>query len=335
MKRKTSSGAVDANAALADLLQVCARLKFEPHDIAGQLDPKGHYEVELDREFPFLIKLFRYTSRRHTRGQTWHERLELFTPLDGPAHFQMGDRFIRLERGEMLVVDNLKLHHVVDFPGFDTRVVVISFLPDFVYNLGSPSFDYTFLLPFYSKVAGKPHILRPGDRAAAPAFAAMARLLACFFDEKERYFVQGGCKAFLLELLFHMARYFRSSELLKWEFVRQQQRSLQLKKLFDYLRDNYSEKLTVSQAATLSGMSKTKFMKTFKKVSGTTLVAYLNHLRVASAARLLRETDQPIAEIASQVGFSDQSHFDKRFKRSMGTSPRDFRAGKAQAVAPA
>jgi AraC-like DNA-binding protein len=285
-------------------------LRFEPHDIAALLDAKGHYEVALDREFPLLIKLFRYTSREHTRGQTWHERLELFTPLDGPAEFKMGDQHVRLSRGEMLVVDNLKLHHVVDFPGFDTRVVVISFMPDFVYNLGSPSFDYTFLLPFYSKVERRPHIVRPGDLAASPAFFAMARLLACYFDEKDRQFFQSGCKAFLLE----------------WEFVRQQQRSLLLKKLFEHLAVHYAEKFSISQAAELSGMSAARLAKVFKKVSGTTLLAYVNHVRISHAARLLKETEQSVAAIAQQVGFSDQSHFDKRFKRSMGVSPREHRA---------
>ena len=64
------------------LLAACGELRFEPHDIASQLDGRGRYAVELDDEFPLLIKLFRYTSKRHTRGATWHDRLELFLPLD-------------------------------------------------------------------------------------------------------------------------------------------------------------------------------------------------------------------------------------------------------------
>src|SRR5262245_38689156 len=107
--------------AWSELLATAKRLRFEPHDIAAQLDGRGHYAVALDPEFPLLIKLFHYTSRRHTRGATWHERLELFVPLDGPARFRMGGQDVDLARGDVLVVDNLKLHHVVDFPGFDTR----------------------------------------------------------------------------------------------------------------------------------------------------------------------------------------------------------------------
>ena len=57
-----------------------------------------------------------------------------------------------------------------------------------------------------------------------------------------------------------------------------------------------------------------------------TLVAYLNHVRLANAARLLRETNRSIADISSETGFSDQSYFDKRFRRAFGSTPKEFRA---------
>ena len=307
-------------------MATAARLRFEPHDIASQLDGRGHYAVKLDEEFPLLIKLFRYTSKRHTRGATWHDRLELFMPLDGPARFRMGEQEVELQPGDLLVVDNLKLHHVVDFPGFDTRVVVISFMPEFVYSLGSPSHDYAFLLPFYSKVERRPHVLRAGDANAPEAQDALIRLLECYFAGSKKPFFRAGAKAFLLELLYHLAAHFRASELLKWEFVRQQERSLRLKKLFDHINAQAAGKLPVSAAARLVGMGGSQFTKNFKQVAGMTLVAYLNHVRLANAARLLRETDRTIADIADTTGFSDQSYFDKRFKRAFGRTPKEFRA---------
>ena len=309
-----------------NLLGAASRLRFEPHDIASQLDGRGHYAVELDGEFPLLIKLFRYRSQRHTRGATWHDRLELFVPLDGPARFRMGDQEVELRRGDLLVVDNFKLHHVVDFPGFDTRVVVISFRPEFVYSLGSPSHDYAFLLPFYSKVERRPHVLRSGDPVAGPVYRVLAELLECYFAGAARPFHQAGSKAFLLQLLYHLAVHFRASPVLQREFLRQQERSLRLKKLFDHINAQPAEKLPVSAAARLVGMNPPQFMKTFKQVAGMTLVAYLNHVRLARAAQLLRETNRSIATIASEAGFSDQSYFDKRFKRAFGRTPKEFRA---------
>jgi len=308
------------------LLKQCDRLNFEPHDIAGHLDQRGRYEVEFDREFPLLIKLFHYTSQRHTRGPTWHERLELFLPIDGPARFRMGSQEVKLAEGDLLVVDNLKLHHVVDFPGFDTRAVVISFLPEFVYSLGSPSHDYVFLLPFYSKLQHRPHVLKKEEALAAPVHRAIAALLEGFFLEPIPQLRPIACKAYLLELLYHLARFFKSSEVLRWEFLRQQQRSLALQKLFDYISQHYGDKLSVPQAAAMVHMSPTQFMKNFKKVAGMTLVDYLNHVRLAHGVRLLKETDLSIAQIAHQTGFTDQSYFDRRFRVAFGQSPKEVRA---------
>ena len=57
----------------------------------------------------------------------------------------------------------------------------------------------------------------------------------------------------------------------------------------------------------------------------------MNHVRLSNGARLLRETDHSIAEIASEVGFADQSYFDKRFKRAFGKAPKEFRREAVQA----
>lgn len=320
----TMPARLKSSSAWTALLVRCSRLRFEPHDIAAHLDARGHYEVALTPEFPLSIKLFRYTSKRHTRGGTWHERLELFIPLDGPVKFRMGDQTVALAAGDLLVVDNLKVHHVEDFPGFDTRVIVVSFQPEFVYSLGSPSGDYTFLLPFYSKLDRRPHVLRAGDQASA-AYAALTELLHAYFTHDERQFVQAGSKAFLLPLLYHLARQFRASDMLKWEFMRHQQRSLRLKKLFDHIQAHYAEKLSVGDAARLVAMSPAAFMKAFKQVAGMTLVSYLNHVRLARSARLLRETDRSIADIAAEMGFADQSYFNRRFHAAFGSAPGVFR----------
>src|SRR5512134_513225 len=97
------------------LLDTCARLPFEPHDIAAQIDDRGRYDLPLDDEFALSIRLFHYSSRTHTSFPAWHEQLELFVPLDGRVRFQMGDNEIELTSGDLLVVDNLNLHRVVDF----------------------------------------------------------------------------------------------------------------------------------------------------------------------------------------------------------------------------
>ena len=318
--------------AFAMLLSACRGLRFAPQDITRQLDKRGHYELHLDKEFPFHVTLFQVSSRHYTPIANWHERLEVCLPLDGPARMRMGEEIVNLAPGDLLVVDNLKLHNLEDFPGFKTRLVAISFLPEFVYGSGSPSCDYAFLIPFYAKREGHPHVLRADDDVAAPVYLAMAELLQRYFRSKEVLYSQAGCKASFLQILFQLTRRFQASEVLRSEYLQHRQRAERLARLFEYVRQNYAERVSVDRAAQLVHMSQAQFMKVFKQVSGMTFVAHLTRVRIMNALRMLRETDMTIAEIAAKCGFSDQSYFDRRFRQAFGKSPRDWRRSHVQAA---
>jgi AraC-like DNA-binding protein len=257
----------------------------------------------------------------------WHERLELMIPLDHPVRFAMGNKVVELNPGDLLLVDNMQHHAPVDLPAEDTRIIVLSFLPEFVYSLGSPSHDYLLLLPFYAKRTENPLILQAQAVESSDACHALDRLVDCYSGTNDRPLYRAGCKAFLLELLYHLARHFRQFSAMKHEFERQRERAHKLQGLLEHISQHYPEPYTVEGAARFANLSPSQFMRAFKKVAGMTLIAYVNHVRLSNAARLLRETQLSIAEVAAQTGFADQSYFDKRFKASFGVSPTEYRQG--------
>ena len=61
-------------------------------------------------------------------------------------------------------------------------------------------------------------------------------------------------------------------------------------------------------------------------MTGTTFAAYLNERRLATAAELLRTTDDTVLTIAGQVGFDNLSNFNRQFKARFGMTPRQYRA---------
>ena len=304
----------------SDLLRVADTLCFEPHRL--RLDESGRYDEMLDQEFPFLIKLFRLSHDDFTPIHSWHERLELFIPVDGKVSMLMGERRVDIGPGELLVVENMKLHRILDIPGLNARVVVISFMPNFVYSLGSPSHDYFFLLPFYTNVGHRLQIVRDAP-LLADIHQIVARLIKCYF-ERTAYF-QIGCKAYCLELLYILAEFFRAADFRYSELVRQQERSAKLKPVLEFVDQHFAERIALKQAASVAKMSVPQFIKLFKKVAGTTFVSYVTHVRLSRAVRLLKESSLTIAEVASEVGFADQSYFDRRFKKAFQRTPRDFR----------
>ena len=100
-----------------------------------------------------------------------------------------------------------------DRPGLDARVGVVSFLPELVCSLGSPSHDFAFLIPFYAQIEGRPNVLRRGGAGAGEAAAALAGLIREFFAPPATPYREAACKARLLTLLLVLAREFQESTL--------------------------------------------------------------------------------------------------------------------------
>ena len=153
----------------------------------------------------------------------------------------------------------------------------------------------------------------------------MAELLQRYFRSKEVLYVQAGCKASFLQILYQLTRRFQASEVLRSEYLQHRRQVERLAPLFEHVRQHYAEQISIAQATQLVRMSQAQFMKVFKQVSGITIVAHVTRVRIMNGLRLLRETELKIAEIAVTCGFSDQSYFDRRFRQFFGKSPRQFR----------
>lgn len=69
-----------------------------------------------------------------------------------------------------------------------------------------------------------------------------------------------------------------------------------------------------------------RLVRAFRRHLRTTPADYLRQLRVDTARRLLTDTERPIADIALEVGFTDQSHLTRVFRRTLGETPAAFRA---------
>lgn len=73
------------------------------------------------------------------------------------------------------------------------------------------------------------------------------------------------------------------------------------------------------------GYNKNYICHLFQKHIGQTYVQYLTQRRLENARRLLTDTALPIAEIALRCGFSDNTYFNRVFKRATNRTPAEYR----------
>jgi AraC-like DNA-binding protein len=90
-----------------------------------------------------------------------------------------------------------------------------------------------------------------------------------------------------------------------------------------FIRSNYGCRITLRVLEEQTGSNSFRIIRAFRRDLGITPHAYLIGLRVARAAELLLEGESA-AEIASEVGFVDQSHMTRHFKRVCGKTPSRF-----------
>jgi AraC-like DNA-binding protein len=90
-----------------------------------------------------------------------------------------------------------------------------------------------------------------------------------------------------------------------------------------YLQERFNEPVTLDELSAFTGLSPYHLVRSFTRQIGVPPHAYQNHVRVERARALLTAGVSP-AEIAVQIGFADQSHFTRHFRRIMNITPSAY-----------
>jgi AraC family transcriptional regulator len=99
-----------------------------------------------------------------------------------------------------------------------------------------------------------------------------------------------------------------------------------LQRVRDYVEAHLDDDLSLTILADIACLSPYHFSRSFKQAAGVGPQRYVIQRRLERAKRLLRQTHQPLALIAQEAGFADQSHLTQMFRREMGVTPGRFRA---------
>ncbi|MGG1639476.1 ABC transporter substrate-binding protein [Paenibacillus sp. NRS-1760] len=93
-----------------------------------------------------------------------------------------------------------------------------------------------------------------------------------------------------------------------------------------YIHEHSSDRVTLDELAELLDCSVSYLSRKFKHATGKSPIEYLIAVRIDKAKELLQNTDATLQEIAESVGFSDDSYFNRMFKKHVGMSLGQFKA---------
>lgn len=143
------------------------------------------------------------------------------------------------------------------------------------------------------------------------------RLFSAFRNQSAGLLLEGH----VFELLGAITQLVRSSEKAppRW-----------LQRVKDRLHAEFRDRLSMRDLAREAGVHPVHLARAFRRFEKRTPGEYQQRLQLRAACELLRNPDRPLAEIAADCGFSDQSHLTRKFRRFAATTPSQFR----RAIAP-
>jgi AraC-like DNA-binding protein/quercetin dioxygenase-like cupin family protein len=299
--------------------------------IEPQIDNEGIHRWPFDPLFPIDVRFFIFGPGGGVRMNR-HDYLEILYIIHGEVKFQIQQRSITAQTGDLLVIGSTFFHRPIKANTASAKAVALYFKPEILRTGDAGGEDFDFLVPFMAEDGNFSHVVAAASGAPAEIFNFMKRIHSQLpaHSSRDRLTV----RTFLRTMLILLVNHYSDLQLNLDAFHRRQDDIERLRPLFDLIDRSLESVITVKQAAACAHMSKSHFTRFFRRVTGQPFVTYLHHLRVAKAQTLLTATDRSIAEIGQEVGFCDQSYFGLIFHKIAGRSPRQFRnesrSGKCQ-----
>lgn len=264
------------------------------------------YQELLMGELPYFVSVSKMGSFQEHR----HAEIEINYCLEGSCQLIVDKCLYTLKKGEFIFVNSMMSHGVPESAFNDCTTLTIEVGP-------------ILLGGYFEALAGRFPQKTVFDSNDNPELVSLFEEMAELTTKPKEFSeltVRGDifklCATIMEEMVMeneetHTAKALKSVA--------------NIEKALELIHTNYMEQLSVEEVSTYCGYSKSNFCKIFKNITGRTFHAMLNEQRVRIACNLLKETDQPVEKIATQIGFLDAKSFCRVFKNCVGVTPGQVR----------
>ena len=257
-----------------------------------------------DPRLPFIFHDYSFPVTYNTkRVLNWHENIEILYFKSGSATLKIGGDDLSVSAGDITIISPNLLHGVIARSRIDFYCLII---------------DRSFCLSNHidtNSIAFQPCL---NDNDLADELEKFAEA----FSDAQNQFRHLALRASALRILsiicsrYSLQKASPSDEIHLLSAI---------KHSLGYIYSESHRNLSLDEIATISGLSKYYFAHEFKRLTGQTVISYLNGVRCEKAADLLATNSMSIECIAIECGFSSSSYFIRTFKKFYSVSPGEYR----------
>lgn len=245
-----------------------------------------------------------------------HDFYEVYYLLDGQVEYWVDGRIIRMEPGDLLLINPQELHRPLVGSDRDRyERIVLWIQKDYLENMASGKnklsrcFDQSL-----------PNRICPADAERPILKARMHELVREFYS---RDFGSSLCaQGLFLQLMVQLNRLALRTDDPDRE---EGQMSVLVQQTMNYIRDNISSPLSLEGIASHLYVSKYHLSHAFSREVGVSVYRYIMLRRLLLARQLLL-AGQGAGQVSISCGFSDYASFYRAFKAEYGVSPREYAA---------
>ena len=248
----------------------------------------------------------------------WHTDLEIIMPLENIYTVRIDKNEYVLESGDILIIPSGEMHELIA-PSHGKRLI---YLVDHAIIREVNGFDSIYDKFFPCALFKKSEQMSGHDQ--------LAQLLVQIADElKETKPLYDACIHSLILQFFVLAGRIQLNYSDKFSGIKNQKQQSYIDIFFNlctYMNEHCTEELTLENLASMTGFSKSHFIRPFKEFAGVSYYEYLIKRRMSLAEiMLLDHPELSIADIAMQSGFNSLATFNRVFKSSHNCTPTDYR----------
>ena len=266
------------------------------------------FTLSPDTFLPYNLKLRNVGSAKY--GGDWHSTphvhnyTELFYIVGGQGQFRIDDELFSVSADQLVIVNPNIAHTEVSYDAHPMEYIVIG-IEGLELSVDRNSGGRFCIFSF------------PEDNHA---LTCMQHILQEMQTRNPHY--QTLCQAYMEILVVHLMR---DTSFSGTSVSADPVNSRQCTMIRRYIDNHYKEPLTLDLLAEKANVNKYYLSHMYKEAYSISPISYMIACRIKEGKRLLADTDLPLSQISSILGFSSPSYFSQSFRKAEGVSPLEYR----------
>lgn len=286
------------------------------------------------KSFPCAIYRTHSTGKGAFVKHHWHDEVELLYFSGGKFRLEINMESFAVQSECFYFINPGELHSVISETADSYWEDAVVFSPDI---LSFDSYDHAQIHLIHPIQKGRllfPRSITPDHAAFLPirnafmdimhAFgqimseASLSKDISLVTDDLTRQLYIKSSLLYILAALAEHSLFMPTEKNLD-------KRVESIKTALTYIKDNYREKIYLSDLAKQTNLNEQYFCRLFKKAIGHSPMEYINEYRIKQTRRLLEETSLSVTEICLECGYNNLGNFLREFRKYTGTTPLQYR----------